>query len=396
MNANKLIFLVVEDDSFQRHVLIDLLTILGAKNILEAADGAQALNIFRDPDGPHIDIVLCDLNMPEMDGMEFFRHLGSYRSGISTIIISAENSALITSVKNMVRAYGLRLLGAIEKPITLAGLQKLISLHTPLHTPSEHKASNTPNFGLEEILQGIQQEQFEPFFQPKMDIATQKIVGAEALARWIHPDHGVVSPYAFIELLEESNNIDELTLMILKKATEACRLLHDNGHEINISINISLTSLTDISMADKIIQLVQNSGIGPHHVTLEITESAAMTDVAHALENLARLRMHGFGLSIDDYGTGYSSMQQITRIAFSELKIDQSFVKDIADNHALRVIVDSSIGMARKLGIKSTAEGVETQHDLDVLKSMGCDIAQGYFIARPMNFPAFLQFCEAS
>lgn len=395
MNINELTFLVVEDDSFQRYVLVDLLKVLGAKNVLEASDGIQALNTFKTQENKYIDIVLCDLNMPKMDGMEFFRHLGSFQSGISTIIISAEDKALIASVKTMVQAYGLTLLGAVKKPITLAYLQKLISLHIPLHAQCEKNICNNPVFGLDDILKGIQQEQFEPYFQPKMDIATQKIIGAEALARWIHPEHGIVPPYAFIEILEESNNMDELTFIILKKATEACRLLHDSGHEISISINLSLTSLTDISMADKIIKLVNDSGIDPHHVTLEITESAAMTDVAHALENLARLRMHGFGLSIDDYGTGYSSMQQITRIAFNELKIDQSFVKDIADNHALRVVVDSSIEMARKLGIKSTAEGVETQYDLDLLKSMGCDIAQGYFIAKPMNLPSFLQFFEA-
>ncbi len=135
-------------------------------------------------------------------------------------------------------------------------------------------------------------------------------------------------------------------------------------------------------------------GGDPHHIVLETTESAAMTDVAPALENLARLRMHGFVLSIDDYGTGYASMQQITRIAFSELKIDQSFVKDFASNQALRVIVESSIEMAHKLRVKSVAEGVETQQDWDTLKGMGCDIAQGYFIASPMYLSAFVEFCR--
>jgi EAL domain-containing protein (putative c-di-GMP-specific phosphodiesterase class I) len=121
-----------------------------------------------------------------------------------------------------------------------------------------------------------------------------------------------------------------------------------------------LTSLSDITLAKKITQVVRDAGVDPTQIILEFTESSAMTDVAPALENLARLRMHGFGLSIDDYGTGYSSMQQLTRVAFSDLKIDQSFVRDIATNKALRIIVESSIDMARKLGVKSIAEGVES------------------------------------
>jgi EAL domain-containing protein (putative c-di-GMP-specific phosphodiesterase class I) len=129
---------------------------------------------------------------------------------------------------------------------------------------------------------------------------------------------------------------------------------------MTISVNLSLTSLSDITLAKKITQVVRDAGVDPTQIILEFTESSAMTDVAPALENLARLRMHGFGLSIDDYGTGYSSMQQLTRVAFSDLKIDQSFVRDIATNKALRIIVESSIDMARKLGVKSIAEGVES------------------------------------
>uniref|UniRef100_UPI00261E902C EAL domain-containing protein n=1 Tax=Ferrovum sp. TaxID=2609467 RepID=UPI00261E902C len=173
----------------------------------------------------------------------------------------------------------------------------------------------------------------------------------------------------------------------------ACRTLQDKGHSLVISVNLSLTSLTDITLADRVTQLVLDAGVDPHAIVLEVTESAAMTDVAHALENLARLRMHGFGLSIDDFGTGYASMQQLMRIAFSELKIDQSFVKDIAHNEALRIVVESSISLARKLRVKSVAEGVETRQDWDTLKSLDCDIAQGYFIAKPMNLDAFMDYC---
>ncbi|ABM03882.1 regulatory protein for cyclic-di-GMP, EAL domain protein [Psychromonas ingrahamii 37] len=240
---------------------------------------------------------------------------------------------------------------------------------------------------------GVRAKQFEPFFQPKVDFKTGRIIGAEALARWLHSEHGVITPYAFIHLLEQSSEIDELTFLMLEKATVACHLLQDQGYGMTISVNLSLTSLSDITLAKRITQVVRDAGVDPTKIILEITESAAMTEVAPALENLARLRMHGFGLSIDDYGTGYASMQQLTRIAFNELKIDQSFVKDVATNQSLRIIVESSINMARKLLVNSTAEGVETQEDWDTMKSIGCDTAQGYFIAKPMNLNAFIEFC---
>jgi EAL domain-containing protein (putative c-di-GMP-specific phosphodiesterase class I) len=393
MKASTLNFLVVEDDDFQRQTLAGMLRSLGASRILEAADGKQALEILRGPEVKPVDVVLCDLSMPEMDGMEFLRHLGGEHPDTSIIIVSALDGALITSVEKMTLAYGLRLLGAVEKPITLARLDGLISQHGTAQPKAKRVTGGGPSFSLEDILQGVHGKQFEPYFQPKVEITTGRITGAEALARWIHPVHGVVAPYAFINPLEQAGKIDELTFIMLGKSATACSLLHEKGHAITVSVNLSLSSLADTTLADRITRMVRNAGIGPEQIVLEITESAAMTEVAPALENLARLRMHGFGLSIDDYGTGYSSMQQLTRIAFSELKIDQSFVKDFAAKQSLRIVVESSIEMAHKLGVKSVAEGVETQQDFDMLKNMGCDTAQGYFIAKPMNLDSFLGFC---
>lgn len=393
MKTSDLNFLVVEDDDFQRQTLVTMLGSLGVTGILEAADGRQALEVIHKLNTKPVDIVLCDLNMPGMDGMEFLRHLGNVRSNISIIVQSALDGALIASVGKMAQAYGLRLLGAVEKPVTLARLEGMILRHETAPLAAKRAATPPPGFAIEEILQGVRHKQFEPFFQPKMDFATRRISGAEALARWIHPQHGVIAPDGFIPRLEQAGKIDELTFLMLEKAAEARRLLHDKGHALTMSVNLSLVSLADTELAARIREVMLNAGVDPPHIILEITESAAMTTVAPALETLARLRMHGFGLSIDDYGTGYSSMQQITRIAFSELKIDQSFVKDFTDNQALRIVVESSIAMAHKLKIKSTAEGVETQQDWDTLKEMGCDTAQGYLIARPMNLDLFVEFC---
>lgn len=391
VDASELNFLVVEDDDFQRRIVVKMLDSLGAKSICDVENGKQAIEVISGESKHPVNIVVCDLNMPEMDGLEFLRYLGQQQQNISIVIISALGSKLLTSAGNMAKMYGMKLLGVIEKPIMLGQLQSLLSKYE--HPESKwQKPVASVNFTLEEILEGIQAKQFEPFFQPKVDLKTGRLVGAEVLARWIHPEQGVISPYAFIPLLEQNGKIDGLTFLILEKAAAACRSFHDKGLMLTISVNLSLVSLDDTALADKITQVVLDTGLDPRYVTLEITETAAMTDVAHALENLARLCMNGFALSIDDYGTGYSSMQQLTRIPFSELKIDQSFVQDFADNEALRIVVESSINMAHKLKVKSVAEGVETRQDWDMLRSMGCDTAQGYFIAKPMNLASLVKF----
>ena len=393
MKASELSFLVVEDDDFQRRVVVNMLRSLGATEVREAGDGKQALDVLHAAHDKPLDIALCDMDMPEMDGMECLRRMGQENNTASVIILSTLDKALLASVGKMSKAYGVKLLGIAEKPIPLTQLESLIAQYERTATDAPPPRIAAQVFSLEEILHGVRMQQFEPYFQPKVDFKTNRMTGAEALARWNHPQHGVIAPYAFIPLLEQSGNIDDLTFLIMGKAAAACRLLHDKGYAISISVNLSLTSLTDTTLADRITQVVFDAGVDPHHIVLEVTESAAMTDVAHALENLARLRMRGFGLSIDDYGTGYASMQQLTRIAFSELKIDQSFVKDFATNPALRIVVESSIDMAHKLRVESVAEGVETQQDWDTLKSMGCDTAQGYFIAKPMTLASFIEFC---
>ncbi len=388
MKISDLNVLIVEDDEFQRRIISGILESLGVAGISQAENGRHALDIIRGDTG-QVDVALCDLNMPEMDGMEFLRHLGEEKRSIAVILTSALDGKLLSSVGRMTRLYGIRLLGTIEKPIKPTDLQTLLSRHdsaAPAPSFSERR------FALEEIIQAVEEDRFEPYFQPKVDLKTGRLVGAEALARWIHPDDKVIGPGAFIPLLENSGNIDGLTFRILEKSAEACRLFQQMGHALTVSVNLSLASLDDTSLAEKITDTVRKSGIDPQYLMLEITESAAMTNVAPALENLARLCMNGFSLSIDDYGTGSSNLQQLTRIAFSELKIDQSFVKDFSENRALRIVVKSSIDMAHKLNVKSVAEGVETRQDWDALKAAGCDTAQGYFIAKPMNRRAFSDF----
>ncbi len=389
--ANGLTVLVVEDDDFQRRTMARMLRSLGALQVMEARDGKQALAALLPP--ARVDVVVCDLDMPEMDGMEFLRHLGQTQNTASVIISSAQERSLLLSVEKMARAYSVRLLGAIEKPITRQALQELIAGYEPWI--EARAAGDVASLSLTQILHGMQEKQFEPFFQPKVEMATGRIIGAEVLARWRHPLYGIVGPQVFISQLEESGNIDELTFTMLTEAVDACSAWRESGLDLTVSVNLSLASLSDTTLAERIRQAVNASGLDPCHVIFEITESVAMTEVAAALENLNRLRMRGFGLSVDDYGTGFSSLRQLTRVPFTEIKIDQEFVKGCATIPSSRTIVASSVEMAQRLGMRSVAEGVETQEDWDVLKAVGCEVAQGYLIATPLERSSFLRLCTA-
>jgi EAL domain-containing protein (putative c-di-GMP-specific phosphodiesterase class I)/AmiR/NasT family two-component response regulator len=391
MSIANLRFLVAEDHDFQRSVLVRMLESLGAKAVHEASDGHGALKILEDPTRP-VDIVISDLDMPGMDGMEFVRHLGETGVRVSIILASALEHKLLASIATMSEAYGINLLGVVEKPITPGKLEPLIELHKPAQAERARTKTAGPTFTLEEIAAGLKNNEFEPFFQPKVELATGRVKGAEALARWRHPQQGIIAPYAFIGMLEDNDLIDELAWVMLRKAAAFCSTWRSAGLEATVSVNLSLKSLTDIQLADRVTELVLSENLEPRHVVLELTESAATTDVGKALENLARLRMKGFGLSIDDYGTGYSSMQQLTRIAFTELKIDQSFVTNATKQESARVILESSLDMAKKLNITAVAEGVETQADWNLVRQLGCGLAQGYFIARPMEAGAYLNW----
>lgn len=383
--------MIVEDHAFQRGILARMLTSLDVRAVIEAGNGRDAMALLNDPAVTQPEIVICDLDMPEMDGMEFIRHLGEIKSGVSLVILSALGRELLGSVENMARAYGMRMLGVMKKPVSLEQLQAMLDKHVP---PSDERyiPVDILKVDLQEIDEGLLNQEFEAFFQPKVSFSSRRLVGAEALARWRHPQHGMVGPSVFIPLLEQSGRMGELTFLMLTQAAHACQGWLRQGLDISVSVNLSSVSLSDTSLAERILDAVRSTGLDPGHMILEITETAAMSDIAPVLENLTRLSMRGFGLSIDDYGTGFSSMQQLARIPFNELKIDRSFVTDIATHPAAHKIVQSSVNLARELSIKSVAEGVETQEDWDALGLLGCDIVQGYFIAKPMDAEAFLAF----
>ncbi|HET7729430.1 MAG TPA: EAL domain-containing response regulator [Usitatibacter sp.] len=393
MDISALRFLVVEDHSFQRWALGNMLEGLGARYVFAAADGQAALDFMRGSDDP-VDIVVSDLDMPGMDGMEFIRHLVSECRDASLIIVSSMERTLIASVEGMARAYGANLLGAVEKPATARKLAAVIRLHGGRSRAEAAVPLRT--FPAGEVLAGIRKGEIEAFFQPKVEMETRSLRGAEALSRWRHPRHGLVHPKAFIPSLEAAGLMHELSEAVVASAARGCRAWTEEGLNASVSVNLSLTSLGDLTLADRMTAIVESCGLDPRRMIFEITESAAAADVGKALENLSRLRMKGFGLSIDDYGTGYSSMERLARVPFTELKIDRSFVKQAAMPSSNRAALESSLEMAEKMRIPAVAEGVESLEEWQMLRSLGCPLAQGYYVAPAMALPDFIAWARGA
>ena len=394
MGIAQLSFLVAEDEPTQQTLLVSILKKQGSRAVYSASDGREALDVLlKQPLA--IDVILCDLQMPGMDGLQFIRRVGEADYQGSVIIVSSLQRALLASAEATAKAYGVNLLGTISKPVTPAALESLLSGERAPR-PIVQQSGPVPPLELPEIVNGIERDEFEPFFQPKVELASGRVVGAEALARWRHPQRGVVLPAAFLKPLEDSGKIDELTWTMLAKATAFGSAFDKAGLNTVVAINVSLHSLSGRGFADRIFEIVQQQNLSPDRICFEISEAAATSDLgATALENLTRLRMNGFGLAIDDLGTAVSSISQLTHIPFSELKIDRSFVANAINDESSGAVLRACLDIARQLKIKAVAEGVETLQEWTMLQELGCNIAQGHFIAEPMDAASYIAWVRS-
>ena len=374
--------LVVDDSAVQRRNAVELLRGMGVEQLYEAADGHDALKLLRILQ-PTPAVILLDLEMPGMDGIETAQQLVKEENCPSLLIASSAETSILNAVAGMAEALGLPLLGTLRKPLTRQSLSLALAHFEGAHVKGVCSAP-PPQVEVPALSQALQQRQIIPYYQPKIRLADGAVAGLEALARWRMPDGKLIPPVSFIDVAEKNGLIDELTLVILDQVLQDLVRWHALGFNPTVAINVSAPSLSDRGFGNAIIERVAAANIPPASIVLEITESALVGDLAAALGTLGRLRLKGFGLSIDDYGTGFSSMQQLSRLPFSELKLDGSFVRHSPDKWQLRTILEAALGMGQRLGLSTVAEGVETQKELALIYQLGCQYAQGYLIAPPM------------
>jgi diguanylate cyclase len=250
---------------------------------------------------------------------------------------------------------------------------------------------------LSELRQAVASDALELHFQPKIDIATERAIHAEALVRWRHPVHGMMPPDEFIPLAEQSGDIGLITKWVLKKAIGDCAGWNRAGFDLAVAVNLSALDLYDAGLPGLIGALLHDQGLAPSKLILEITESAVMKDAAYALKTLRDVKAHGITLAIDDFGTGYSSLAHLKRLPVDELKIDKSFVVNLsAETPDDGVIVRSTIDLGHNMGLKVVAEGLESAEGYTILRRFGCDMAQGYFISRPVPSPELMAWMGES
>jgi diguanylate cyclase (GGDEF)-like protein len=237
---------------------------------------------------------------------------------------------------------------------------------------------------LGELRQALERDEFELHYQPKASLRTGRVEGVEALLRWRHPERGLVPPLDFIPLAEQTGVIKPLTAWVLDEALRQCSEWRDHGLDLGVAVNLSVRNLLDVELPSSIWELLRRHEVPPAKLELEITEGTIVADQVRALDVLSRLNDMGVGLSVDDFGTGYSSLSYLKDLPVRELKIDRRFINNMAEDGDDAFIVRSTIDLGRNLGLEVVAEGVETEAVWDQLALLGCDIAQGYYLSRPV------------
>jgi EAL domain-containing protein (putative c-di-GMP-specific phosphodiesterase class I) len=246
-----------------------------------------------------------------------------------------------------------------------------------------------------ELGAAIDRDQLKLVYQPKVQAATDRIVGVEALARWVHPEHGSIPPDEFITVAEHSGLIRPLTQWLLETALEQVSIWREQGHAFCVSVNLSARNLLEEDLPDRLARLLKIHDLPPDRLMLEITETVIMDDPNRSLANMFRLNALGVGISVDDFGTGYSSLSYLTKLPAQELKIDRSFVSRMNDDPGSVAIVKSTIELAHSLGLNVVAEGVECQATWDGLRELGCDVGQGYLFSRPVSADELLALARS-
>lgn len=340
------------------------------------------------------DFVTIDLSLGSRDGVEVLRIINALPYGPAVVFISGHDRRILDTAVRMAETAGTNNASALQKPFKPSELREL--LRAPANAPQVAAPPRTVVVDDEMIRRGLDNKEFFPLFQPKIALSSGKTVGCEALARWRTNDGNLIPPGIFIPIAEASGSIKDITNTILEQSVKAAARLVADNPGFTVSVNISPLLLSDLSLPEQIDDLLKQHNLQPQCLTLEVTESAAMLDVARATDILLRLRIKGVGLSIDDFGTGYSSFAALAKMPFTELKIDQSFVKQYLTDSSLRKIVRGSIALGHEFNLKVVAEGVENALLAASLAHLGCDIAQGYHFAPALPLDGLIEFRNAS
>ena len=371
--------LVVDDEAVPRLIVARAAATLGI-----AADGAASLaEAVARIEAVAYDVVVLDLGLRDHDGIELLRCLRQAGSDAVLVFVSGFDERVRQAAARLAAALGLRVAGTLGKPLLV---DRLVALLRAL--PERTHAGNAED-GAEIdpalLAAGIEGDEIVCLFQPKVTLRERRLVGVEVLTRWRSPALGLVRPDQFIPLAERAGLIDRLTQRVMTQALALFRPWHAARPDLTLAINLSPVSLTDLSLPERICAALAESGVPAAALVLEVTEGAVMDDHLAAADILTRLRIRGVKLSIDDFGTGHSSLLSLLHLPFSELKIDQRFVATCLHDPEAPKIIRAIVSLARELGLQLVAEGIETEPVADLLTRLGCPVGQGYLFDPPLS-----------
>ena len=373
--------LVLDDELFMLKLHAQMLANLGFASVSTSQSGHDALaRMDEEKEAP--DLILLDLSMPAMDGLEFIRRLVDRKFEGRLILVSGEDERVLRTVEKLAEAHHIRVLGHLSKPVQEDKLAILLRRWRPASGTFEIAWKKI--YSEEAVSQAIEGEQLTVHYEPQVMINTGEFTGVEALVRWRHPKDGMVVPQQFVGVAESSGLIHKLTRFVFSRAMSQLAAWREMGLHSKMAVNVSIDALSSLDFADFANEQANTWGVSPKDVTIEVTESRLMQDLRAPLEVLTRLHLMRFQLSIDDFGTGYSSLSQLQDIPFSELKIDRSFVHRGTSDKTVRTMYNTCLGLARQLKMSTVAEGVEDRHDWEFVRASDCEIAQGYFVGRAM------------
>jgi EAL domain-containing protein (putative c-di-GMP-specific phosphodiesterase class I)/CheY-like chemotaxis protein len=386
---SKLEVLVVDDDPFALKLICFQLKKLGYGSIHAYSNSVAALEYMRG-EGYAISLILCDLQMPEMDGIEFIQRVVDldYKGGL--IFISGEDGRTLKAAQKFAENFGLMSLGAIGKPVKADHLEALMS-HAVKSLGNvrldDGQTVDASRLTMADIENAFARSELVSFYQPKVDLLSGSIPSIEALVRWCHPIYGLLAPVSFLNLIESKGLSDELLDHLLvgpHGILPQLQAWRKSGLTFSVAVNLSDINLANPALPNLLTDQLTKFGLEPNDVLLEISEKRTIKNRTQSWGNLTRLSLRGFRLSIDDFGTGQSSMADLRDLPLAELKFDSSYVQGVHRNEGQQRVLKSCIRIAEELNIRTVAEGIEELEDWHCVRELGCNIVQGYFVARPM------------
>ncbi len=373
--------LIVEDDPTCAAVAEGVCRRLGARRLRTCASAAAALAALQDT-AVHYDVVLLDMMLGDADGLSALSPSAERPIAAALVPVSGKDARILDAASRLLATRGLSVCPPVRKPLTAAKLVQSLASGATRHAAAPSALPQPDHATLRAALSA---GELEPWFQPSCDLRTGAVLGVEMLARWRHGDGRLILPQHFIAGMEETGLIGPATELLMARAAGEIACLRAGGEPLGLGVNLAPRMLTDPELPDRLAELARAHGLPPRLITLEITESAIAREPLSLLDAMTRLRLRGFQLALDDFGTGASTLEQLRDLPFSELKIDRGFVTGAALDDNRRVILDSVTVMAKRLGLRVVAEGVETQQDLAVLRELPVDRVQGWLLGHPVD-----------